>query len=329
MSKRLILLLVMVVILSAVALGTVLLRQEATPAEQAKFSLRYVNFKVYDPVYVALDKGFFDKYNLKVEILGDSLGGPTAIQVVAAGQAEAGLSSLPALINANAASLPVIGVSDLQSAIGDQPLEEFFVRADSPIQSVADLKGKRVAVNLWKSSFHYTVIMALEKAGLSEKDVEFMLIPFESQELALQGQQVDLIGLMQPYTAHAKAVYGPQFRRLFTAIDVFGNKQFTTHFVNRTWAQQTPQAASAFVSAIAEATGWIEANPEAAKPIIAKYTGLDTTYIPAYHFQPYAQVVQSDVQFWLDYMLRRKDITTQLKPEDIATNRFNHFLKGQ
>lgn len=48
----------------------------APGATAAKYSLRYVNFKVYDPVYVGIDKGFFSKYGLQVEIIGDSLGGP-------------------------------------------------------------------------------------------------------------------------------------------------------------------------------------------------------------------------------------------------------------
>ncbi|NWJ47179.1 MAG: ABC transporter substrate-binding protein [Chloroflexi bacterium] len=295
----------------------------APGATAAKYSLRYVNFKVYDPVYVGIDKGFFSKYGLQVEIIGDSLGGPTAIQAVSTGRAEAGLSSIPAIINAAASGIPVMGVTDIQSAVGDQPLEEYFVK-DPAIKSVKDLKGKRVAVNLWKSSFHYTAIMALEKAGFTEKDVEFVLIPFERQAAALASGQVDMIGLMQPYTAFAKAEQGQQLIPLFTAFDVFGKKQFTVHFVNSIWAKYNSEAASAFANGIADSVAWIEANQDEAKPIIAKYTGVEAKYIPTYHFQPDARVVPEDAQFWLDYMLKRGDITASwLKPEDFVTNRYN------
>lgn len=299
------------------------------PPQAARPTVRYVNFRVYDPVYVAIDQGFFRKRGIEVEIIGDVLGGPTAIQAVAAGSAEAGLSSLPALINASSSGLPVIGVSDVQSAIGSQPLEEFFSLEASGIQTIADLRGRRIAVNLWRSSFHYTLLIALEQAGIAEDEVEFVLLPFENQASALEGGQVALIGLMEPYTSQARLVYGDRFRRLFTALDVFGERQFTTHFVNRDWAEHNPHLARAFVDGVVDAIAWIEANPAAARPIIARYTGIQEQYIPTYHFQPDGQVVMDDVRFWLDYMQKRGDIDVRtLTAEDIATNRFNSRLNG-
>lgn len=287
--------------------------------------VRYVNFKVYDPVYVALERGFFEQRGVKVEIVGDVLGGPTAIQAVSSGSVEAGLSSLPALINANASGLPVVGVSDIQSAIGDQPLEEFFVRADSDIQDIGDLRGKTIAVNLWRSSFHYTLLMALEQADIAEEEVTFVLLPFDKQGEALRQRQVDLIGLMEPYGSMVRATYGSEVRVLFTALDVFGEKQFTTHFVNREWAERNPEAARSFVDGIVDAIAWIEAHPEEAKPIIATYTGIAEEQVPAYRFQPEGRVVMDDVRFWLDYMVQRGDVevSASLTPEQIATNRFN------
>ncbi|NJN66600.1 MAG: ABC transporter substrate-binding protein [Chloroflexaceae bacterium] len=291
--------------------------------------IRYVNFKVYDPVYVALERGFFEQRGVRVEIVGDVLGGPTAIQAVASGSVQAGLSSLPALINATTSGLPVVGVSDIQSAIGDQPLEEYFVRADSDIQTIGDLRGRAVAVNLWRSSFHYTLLMALEQAGVPEAEVEFRLLSFDHQIPALEQGQVDVIGLMEPYASMARTHYQDQFRRLFTALDVFGEKQFTTHFVNRDWAEQHPESVRAFVGGVVEAIAWIEANPDAARPIIARYTGIEERYIPAYHFQPDGRVVMEDVRFWLDYMVQRGDVeASALTPEHIATNRFNAAVTG-
>lgn len=302
----------------------------AAPSELASSetpTVRYVNFKVYDPVYVALDQGFFAEHGIQVEIIGDVLGGPTAIQAVAGGSAEAGLSSLPALVNANASGLPVVGVSDIQSAIGEQALETFFVQAESDIQTIADLRGQTVAVNLWNSSFHYTVLMALEQAGVPENEVEFVLLPFENQAEALAGGQVELISLMEPYTAQAHHYYGDDFRLLFTALDVFGERQFTTHFVNRAWAEANPTAARAFVAGVVDGMEWIEANPAAARPIIARYTGIEEQFIPDYRFQPNGQVVIEDVRFWLDYIGQRGDADTAgLEPEDIATNRWNPRL---
>lgn len=292
-------------------------------------TLRYVDFKVYDPVYVAIDKGFFASRNLEVTLIGSgTLAGPTGIQAISAGSADAGLSSLPAIINANAAGLPILGTTDIQSALPEQPLETYFVRADSPIKSVKDLTGTKFAVNLIKSSFHYTALMALDQNGIDEKAVNFVLLPFDQQAAALANKQVDVIGLMEPYASQAKAVYGDQFRELFNAIDIFGTKQFTTHFVNRVWAKDHTAEVRAFVDGIVEAIAWIEANEDAAKPIIAKYTGVDAKYIPAYHFQKNGAVIQADVQYWLDLMLKRGDITAKwLQADQIASNLYNSAVK--
>lgn len=260
--------------------------------------------------------------------MGDGLGGPTAIQAVAAGAAEAGVSSLPAIINAVAAGLPVQGVSDLQSALPGQPLEYYYVRKDSGINSLADLKGKTFAVNLIKSSFHYTAIMALEKEGIKEDQLEWKLIPFGNQAQALEQGEVDVIGLMEPFNGKAKAVYSDTFKLLFTAEDVFGQKQFTTHFVNKVWATYNPAQAEAFVKSIVEAIEWVETHQKEAKPIIAKYTGIEKQYVPDYHFQKNGQVVEADVKFWLDYLKGRGDVTADwLTPDEVATNEFNPFVK--
>lgn len=290
-------------------------------------TIRYVNFKVYDPAYVAIKLGFFEKHGVKVEIIGDVLGGPTAIQAVASGSAEAGLSSIPAIINANAAGLPVIGVSDIQSSLENQPLEYYYVLNDSKIQNITDLSDKKFAVNLWRSSFHYTALMALEQNKVDETSLEWVLLPFDRQAEALIKGDVDVIGLMEPYNSYAVATYGDKIRLLFDATDVFGEKQFTTHFVNRVWAEYNPVAAQGFVDGIVEAVAWIENNQSEAKAIVSEYTGIPAEYVPEYHFQPNAQVVMTDVTFWLDYLKRRGDITADwLRPESIATNQYNSSL---
>lgn len=308
--------------MTALLLGLLLSGCAAIPAGEVETPVvRYVNFKVYDPVYVAIDQGFFAERGVDVQIVGDVLAGPTAIQAVSAGSAEAGLSSIPAIVNANAAGLPIVGVTDVQSAVAGQPLEYYYVRADSDIHSLADLPGHSFAVNLWRSSFHYTALMALEQAGIDEDSLTWQLLSFPDQITALAEGSVDVIGLMEPYNGFAMSEFADDFRLLFDASDVFGDKQFSLHFVNRIWARENPDAARAFVGGIVDAIEWIESNPDAAKPIIAKYTGIDEAFVPDYHFQPGGVVVEDDISFWLEYLIGRGDVTAEwLTPSEIANN---------
>jgi len=289
-------------------------------------SIRYIGFKIYDPVYIALDKGIFNKHGVSVELIDMIAAGPTALQAVSGGSAETCNSSFVATISARAQGLPVIAVTDLQSAIGSQALEEFFVRKDSGINSIADLKGKTVAINVVKGSFHYTWLMALASAGLKETDVDFIILPFDQQEIALANSRVDAIGLMQPYVLHAKR--NGDLKILYNALDIFGPKQFSTHVVNKIWADNNPEQARGFVAALVEAVAWVQANQNEAKEIIGKYTGVDPGLIENYYYQENASINVKDAQYWLDYMLGRKEISAGwLKVEDFATNKYNPHYK--
>lgn len=127
-----------------------------------------------------------------------------------------------------------------------------------------------------------------------------------------------------------RALYGGDIRPLFTALDVFGEKQFSVHFVNRLWAQYHPEQARAFVAGIVDAIAWIEANQDEARPIIAAHTGIDPANVPDYHFQEGGRVVEDDVQWWLDYLLARGDVTADwLLTDQIASNVYNAALSTE
>ena len=288
-------------------------------------TMKYVGLKVYDPVYVAKDKGFFDEVGLDIEIVDTVAGGATAVQMVSSGDVQGALLSTMAIINARSAGLPVIGVTDIQSAFDDSPLEEFFVRKDSGIEKVEDLKGKKIAINLVKSSFHYTWLMALENAGMNVEDVTFINLPFSEQQAALERGDVDAIGLMQPYTKSARD--SEDLKLLFDATDIFGEKQFCEIFINSVWADNNEETAKKFVAGIVKAIGWIENNQDEAKQIISKYTGIEVDRIDDYRFQENGVVVESDAEYWLEYMKRTEGAADWLTVEDIVTNKYNPNVK--
>lgn len=292
---------------------------------EKKDTMKYVGLKVYDPVYVAKDKGFFDEVGLDIEIVDTVAGGATAVQMVSSGDVQGALLSTMAIINARSAGLPVIGVTDIQSAFDNSPLEEFFVRKDSGIEKVEDLKGKKIAINLVKSSFHYTWLMALENAGMKVEDVTFINLPFSEQQAALERGDVDAIGLMQPYTKSARD--SEDLKLLFDATDIFGEKQFCEIFINSVWADNNEETARKFVTGIVKAIEWIEKNQDEAKQIISKYTGIEVDRIDDYRFQENGIVVESDAAYWLEYMKRTEGAAEWLTVEDIVTNKYNPNVK--
>ncbi len=293
---------------------------KATTKDEVE-TLKYIGLKVYDPVYIALEKGMFDESKVNVELVDLVAGGATAVQMIESRDADAGLLSYMALVNAVNEGMGVTGITDLQSSFEEAPLEEFFVRKDSGIKDITDLKGKKIAINLVKSSFHYTWLMELEKAGMTEDDVEFVVLSFDQQILALKNKQVDAIGLMSPYSA--EAFNDADLEKMYDATDTFGERQFCDIIASTKYGEKNPEALTAFVEGITEAMDWAMDNQEEAKKIMEKYTGIDASLIADYKFQENGAVIMDDVQYWLDYMKAHGNIKDEITADMIATNKYN------
>jgi len=131
------------------------------------YTLEWKQFTAGSPVAEALNAGSLD-----VGLLGDA----------------------PVLfLGALGAPIKVIGVSR-QNLAG----VAIVVGKDSPIKTVADLKGKRVAI--WKGSWSQQLMLtALDKAGIARDAVEYRYLSALDASHALDGGSVDAIATWDPY----------------------------------------------------------------------------------------------------------------------------------
>ena len=167
--------------------------------------------------------------------------------------------------------------------------------------------------------------MELEKAGMTEDDVEFVVLSFDQQILALKNKQVDAIGLMSPYSA--EALNDPDLSKMYDATDTFGERQFCDIIASTKYGEENPEALTAFVDGITDAMAWAEENQSEAKEIMEKYTGIDAYLIADYKFQENGAVIMEDVQYWLDYMKAHGNIKDSVTADMIATNQYNSKVK--
>jgi ABC-type nitrate/sulfonate/bicarbonate transport system substrate-binding protein len=77
----------------------------------------------------------------------------------------------------------------------------FYALASSPIKTVADLKGKTIAVNGFETSGHLWLKTALAKAGLAESDVTIVPVPFPAMAESLRSGKIDVGEFPQPFDA--------------------------------------------------------------------------------------------------------------------------------
>ena len=77
----------------------------------------------------------------------------------------------------------------------------FYVAQDSPVKSVPDMKGKIVGINGFSTAGHLWLKAALEKHGLTDKDVTITPVPFPAMQEAMRAGKIDIGEFPQPFAA--------------------------------------------------------------------------------------------------------------------------------
>lgn len=147
--------------------------------------------------------------------------------------------------------------------------EAILVAKDSPIASVADLKGRKVALNKG-SNVHFLLVRALESAGLAYADVETVFLPPADARAAFETAAVDAWAIWDPFLASAESALGAKV--LANAEGLAPNYQF--YLGDRSFLEANKEAAAELIAAIAEVGTWITANPDAAASELAPTTGI-------------------------------------------------------
>jgi len=253
--------------IAALALAA-LLPLRATAAEQIVVS----NFGVAAngmPYAIAMDKGFFKAEGADVSGILSSSGGGTTVRNLMTGHLSFGEIDLAGTVAAiqQGADLKIVSDNVLTVA-------EFVwaVKPNSPIKSLADLKGKKIGYTNPRSTSQALDILLLEQAGLKPDDAELVKTGgFGEAVVALNLGLIDASAIADPVWSKNKS----QFRVLVSASDVLPP---LCNVIGVT----TGEAAAAkgdFIRAILrgrrKAVEFMSAHPDEAADIAAKAYNLD------------------------------------------------------
>src|ERR1700733_5153773 len=115
--------------------------------------------------------------------------------------------------------------------VGNEPPastgEAILVPKNSPIKSVAELKGKRVALNKG-SNVHFLLVKLLEKAGVRYTDIDAVFLTPADARAAFERGSVDAWAIWEPFLAAAQTQTGA--RILANGNGVVSNHQFFLAF---------------------------------------------------------------------------------------------------
>ncbi len=155
-------------------------------------------------VFVGVEKGFFRDAGIEPELVYFQAAQPVAV-AIASGDIDVGATGLTAgLFNIVAGGEKLWVVADKGREWAGYPLTALVVQKDGPIQSVKDLRGKKVGITQIGSTFHYMLGNLVEQEGLALADVDpAPLRTLGAMAEALQAKRVDAILIPQPFAGTA------------------------------------------------------------------------------------------------------------------------------
>ena len=203
-------------------------------------------------------------------------GTPPMITAMASGDLEIAnfaYSSLAlAIENAGLKDLRIIA-DEFQDGIPGYYSDEYFVRNDSGIKSVKDLKGKVLATNAAGSAVDIAMRAMLRKNGIDDKkDVNIVEAPFPNMRAMLLEKKVDLIPGVLPFSMN------PALRKdahaLFTQADAIGETQMIVWAARDSFLKKNRPAMVDFMADTLRVIRWYldPKNHEAAVKIAATLT---------------------------------------------------------
>lgn len=278
---------------------------------------------------VAEKQGFFDEAfegkNVKIEYYTFGTG-PAIMEAMAADEIDFahGIGDQPALSSIiNGSGGIIIGRTVLNTKGNG-----IFVDYESDINTVADLKGQVIAVNLG-SAGQKSLDLILEDNGLTEDDVELInLKNMDEIFAAFESNEIGAAVSAQMALNEQKALDGQVARKL---VDFTDHPNYAYLTVNSDFAQQHPEETQEFVDALYKAGQWYNENVEEGDKIVAEFldADLEDAVIANASSEIYMAFDDEDIeniQDTYDFLVRNDLISQEL--EDITTTYSGEYMKN-
>lgn len=252
----------------------------STFAQQKEVTIAYQDMLV--PWRVAHEAGELEKatgYKINFRQIA---GGGDVIRALASGQVHIGEAGSAPIAAGISQGLPV----ELFWILDDiNDAEALVVRNGSGIESLADLKGKRIGVP-FTSTTHFHTLVALEHAGINPNDVKIVNLRPPEIAAAWERGDIDATFVWEPVLSRVSA----NGKTLISSGEISkqtGKTTFDGIVVNKEWAKENQEFLAKFVKVLATAdqryaqdkTSWTASSAEIQS--IAKITGAKPEDVPA------------------------------------------------
>lgn len=198
-------------------------------------------------------------------------GGPPMMEAMAANSVDIGnVGNLPPIF-AQAGNNPIVYVAATGSNAGAQAV---IVKKDSPIKNLAELKGKRVAIQKG-TALHYLILKVLEKAGLTLNDIQPVYLSIPESQVAFEGGKIDALPIGDPFLAQKELA--KEIRVIVRGNEVAPQRAF--YIATRNFAENHPDLVQVILEEQKKVEEWAKANPGVVAKLLAEQTKYDTAVV--------------------------------------------------
>jgi ABC-type nitrate/sulfonate/bicarbonate transport system substrate-binding protein len=272
----------------------------------------YVPVATWLPAWVALDKGIFAKHGLAVTL--SPIQNLSLLPGTVGRQFEFAASTPTDLIKAVTGGLDVVATAGEAIEVKSNPTTQVIVRKESGIKSAADLKGKAIAAPTLGAVIHVATLYWLKKNGVDPASIRGVEVPFPNMGDQLKAGNVDAVEALEPF---AGALLAAGNVSLGDPLLAAGDEVLFPFWISDgAWARANGPVIKAWIEALTEAQGYMNANPADTRAILAKYSRLPPEVVakvplPTYRFtiKPY------ELGVWIEVL---KDLGQLSVPVDKA-----------
>ena len=264
------------------------------------------------PYAVAMAKGFFKQHGADVTGILSSDGGGTTVRTLLGGNLAYGEINPTATVTAIQSGADLKIVSD-----NVQTVAEFIwaVKPDSPIKTLADLKGKKVGYTNPRSTSQALAILVLEKAGLKPEDAELVKTGgFGEGVVALDLGAVDITPIPEPLWS----LHQGKYRAVVRASDVLPPLDNVVGVTTAKAAASRGDFIRAVIRARRQAVEFMYANPDESADIIAKAYNLSSDVARSAVRNLLGSHDKSGVRYWSAGEINLKAMNEMMRAQKIV-----------